>query len=460
MFRSRSLNDPGVAGPVLIGCLLAALAFEGCAGAPSPVLPALRQLQAKTPVIYVPGSTGTKLRDRATGQLVWGEGRQLILPHDGGYAIARPLHLPPSSEQSRLEPTEAIREIRLAVFSQDVYGSIVDLLEANGYRLGDLEHPDSGDTAFLFAYDWRLDHRLAAGELLERLEALRQARGEERLEVDLICQSNGAYICRYLLKYGGATLEDAESGRASPPERVGARKVILLGNSNGGSLRMLREIHRGRGYIAWIGRKMRPEVLFSAPALIQDLPVVRQDLFLDQDGEPLAVDLFDAENWRRYGWSIFARETRERIAERDPDRELFGDQEQQLEYLRRALDYARRFHQVLARDVEGFGATRYYLLQAKSEETPDRAILRQGEHGWELLFTGDRKLRKLGKLHEMATAEGDGHATVASQMWLSPQEKEALAADPFYIDDNHFDLILRTETHRRLLEFLHDGAAR
>ena len=443
---------------LLIGlALLSNLLLGACSGVPTPILSPLKLSHPKTPVIYVPGSTGTELRERESKRIVWGRGRQLVMPRDGGYAIARPIRYAPDSDESRLEASEAIRKISLAgIFTQDVYGPIAELLEDNGYRLGDLDAPEPEDTAFLFAYDWRLDHRLAAARLLERLEALRAARGEEHLTVDFVCQSNGAYICRYLLKYGGARLEEAEAGTARPPEHLSVRKMILMGNSNGGSLRMLREIHRGRSYIAVVGRKMLPEVLFSIPAFFQDLPVVRRDLFLDAEGEPLDVDLYDAESWRRHGWSVFDPIVARRIA-RNGGGELFGDEEQQLEYLQRVLDYTRRFQQVLGRDVPGFGATRYYMLQSNALETPDRAVLVEGEDGWQTLFTGDKKLKRLGEPHRLATARGDGHGTVDSPMWLSTQEKQALAAEPFYVDDDHFDLILQPETHRRLLDYLYDG---
>ncbi len=444
--------------PLIGFLLLSTLILGACGSAPAPILLPLQQIQPKTPVIYVSGSTGTELRDRASKKMVWGRGRQMVLPRDGGYGIARPIHHAPDSEESRLEAIDSIRKISLAgIFTQDVYGPIAQLLEDNGYRPGDLRAPGAQDSAFLFAYDWRLDHRLAAARLLERLEALRAARGDEHLDVDLICQSNGAYICRYLLKYGGAPLEQAEAGTARPPEHVGVRKMILMGNSNGGSLRMLREIHRGRRYIPVVGRKILPEVLFSIPALYQDLPVIRQDLFLGADGEPMDVDLFDAEAWRRYGWSVFAPRVRKRIA-RGGGVELFGDEAQQMEYLRQVLGYALRFHQVLGRDVPEFGATRYYMLQSNALETPDRAVLIEGEDGWETLFTGDKKLRRMGDLHRLATAKGDGHGTIDSQMWLSPQERTALSAEPFYVVDDHFDLILRPEIHRRLLDYLFDGS--
>lgn len=431
--------------------------LAGCSGTPSPILTPLKQMTSKTPVVYVPGSTGTELRDRESKVIIWGRGRQLILPRDDGYAIARPLHLGLKTDESRLEVMGAIHRIRLAGFSQDVYGPIADALVANGYQLGDLEAPRPDDTAFLFGYDWRLDHRLAAARLLERLEALREARGEERLEVDFICQSNGAYICRYLVKYGDARLEEAEAGTARRPERVDVRKMVLMGNSNGGSIRMLREIHRGRSYIKVVGRKMRPEVLFSGPAFYQDLPMVRSDLFLDADGEPMDVDIFDAESWRRFGWSIFSPAARKRIA-RNGASDVFGDEAQQMEFLAQVLDRAKRLHLVLNKDVPSFGATRYYMLQSNSLETPDRAVLVKNGNGWETLFTGDKKLQRMGELHALATAPGDGHGTVDSQMWLSPQEKQAMAAEPYYIDDEHFDLILKPETHRRLLDYLYDGS--
>lgn len=456
MPRSRSVSQRCLAASVLLGLYGVASINSGCSSAPVPRSSPLKELAEKAPVVYVPGSTGTELRARATGEIAWGRGRQLMLPRDGGYALARPIHLSPASGESPFEATRAIEKIRLAgLFGQEVYGPIVRLFEANGYQVGDLRDPRPGDTAFLFAYDWQLDHRLGAVRLLERLEALRRARGEERLAVDLVCQSNGAYICRYLVKYGGATLEEAEAGAARPPEQLDVRKMILLGNSNGGSLRMLREIHRGRTYIDVVGRKMQPEVLFSLPAMFQDLPVIRDDLFVDRRGTSLDVDVFDAEAWREHGWSVFAPEARRRLARRNrPD--LFGTEEQRMEYLERVLRRAKRLHGVLSRDAPGFGSTRYFLIQSRAHPTPDRAVLLHHEGGWETLFTGDRKLRRMGELHDLVTADGDVHGTVESQLWLSPQEKAAIAADPFDVSDEHFELILQPETHRRLLDHLYD----
>ena len=96
------------------------------------------------------------------------------------------------------------------------------------------------------------------------------------------------------------------------------RKLILVGSSNGGGLRILRELDRGRNYISLIGRRWHPETLFTFPAIYQDLPVYRRDLFLDADGRELEIDLFDAESWRRHGWSVFSRAARRRLAKAEP----------------------------------------------------------------------------------------------------------------------------------------------
>ena len=56
----------------------------------------------------------------------------------------------------------------------------------------------------------------------------------------------------------------------------------------------------------------------------------------------------------------------------------------------------------------------------------------------------------------MTTAAGDGHGTVASQMWLSAQEKESFARPTLYVEGGHFDLVLNPIAMRRLVQYLED----
>ncbi|MEO1366502.1 MAG: hypothetical protein AAFX50_04960, partial [Acidobacteriota bacterium] len=310
----------------LCGLALCAAGLGGCAHrsgelsaaepAPTPEAPAL-----KVPVVLVPGITGSELIDRETGEVVWGLGSNLIRPKDHGYTLVRPLGEPIADAARDLRAGDVLSRVRLGPVKKEIYGPVFSFLEGAGYRFGELEAPRPSDSLFAFAYDWRGDNIHAAARLRQLLDSLADRRGDG-YEVDLICQSNGAHICRYLLKYGGAALDVAEAGRAGPPRRFRIRKLILVGTSNGGALRILREVDRGRKYIPWIGRRMEAEVLFSFPSIFQDLPAHLEKPFIDAAGRPVDLDLFAADTWVDQGWSAFGEAARGRMASR-PD--LFGD---------------------------------------------------------------------------------------------------------------------------------------
>jgi hypothetical protein len=393
-------------------------------------------------VVVVPGLTGSMLRERESQRVVWGLGSNLVRPHDGGYEMARPIFLR-SFDESRLEAFEVVREIRLGgLFRKKIYGPVVARLEESGLELASIEAPTAGASLYLFPWDWRLDHVHAAGTLAERLDAIRVARGQEVLRVALICQSNGGLLCRYFAKYGSASLEVAESGEATLADGIDVESIVLVGTANGGSLRNLRELDRGRDYVALIGRKWEPESLFTMPGLFQDLPSYRSDLFVDQKGRPLEVDIFDPESWVRYGWSVFSPRARKRLSRRG-EHELFGDAQDRRSFLAWALDRARRLHDVLGRDTGWSDPPRYFLIQNDASETPSRAVLvDRGDAGWRTLFADDGDVRRDEELRRLTVAPGDGHATVESQLSLSPEERDALAGDPLYVRGGHFDLIL------------------
>jgi hypothetical protein len=187
--------------------------------------------------------------------------------------------------------------------------------------------------------------------------------------------------------------------------------------------------------------------------VFEDLPVYSGDLFIDESGQPLAVDLFDLESWRRYGWSIFSPRVARRI-ERSGRTDLFADAAEREAYLSRALDRARRFHRQLRRDVTGFDGVRYYMIQDVDNETPARAVLTRHGDGWRTRFLGDRWLRRRSQLGRRLVELGDGHATLDSQLWMAPQERSALAAETAEVDGDHFELILAPAAQRRLLAFL------
>ena len=167
------------------------------------------------------------------------------------------------------------------------------------------------------------------------------------------------------------------------------------------------------------------------------------------------VDLFDAESWKRYGWSIYGEKTADRIAAAERD-DLFGTPEQRDDFLIRALDRARRLQQLLMQDVEGFGNTRYYEIRNLDLPTPERALLIQKDGAWRTLTTGDKKVDRSEVFSALAGAPGDIHATEGSQTWMSPQELQAVAAPTVFVPAEHRKIIVRPESLRWILEFLAD----
>ncbi len=433
---------------LLLVAVGAASALAGCTARRPPVLEPLARAETRAPVVLIPGITGSKLRERDTGAVRWGNARSLFFPRDGGYSLALPIG---GGGDDRLEAFAPVTEIRLlGLLRFEIYSSVIRLMEANGYRLGSLDDPHPGDSFFFFPYDWRHGAARSAGELARRLETLRRVRGEPVLRVHLICQSNAAHIARYFLKYGGAPLEAAEAGTAAPERSVEVDKLVLIGAASGGALRTLEDLQRGRRYVPWVGRRMRPEVVFTMTALYEALPFYRDRPFFDEQGRTLEVDLFDGASWDRYGWSIYAPKPSQR-ASRARNQTLFGDRAQRAAFLAGALDRARRLHAVLLRDVPGFGSTRYYSIQNDAVPTPDRALLERRGARWSTRLAFDRRAAERWPL---AQAPGDGHATVESQGWLSPQEHAALAHPPFRVDARHRKIVLHPEAHRRLLEIL------
>lgn len=438
--------------PVYGACLaLAVLVIAACGGRPAPFV-GPRTDAPRRVLVFVPGITGSVLRDSDTGKVVWGRGRNLVCPRDGGYNLAMPIA---GNAGRRLEVDGILRSLRLLFLHRPVYQPLVDLFEANGYQLGDLDAPRAEDDLYLFAYDWRQDNVASAQRLFESLEAVRRSRGDERLAIDLVCQSNGGYVCRWLSRFGGASLEAVEAGEAAPPPSLDVHQVVLVGTANGGSLRTLREMTRGRRYIPGLGKRFAPEAFFTIPAFFQDLPTYRRDLFVDLEGSDLELDVFDPASWEVFGWSIFSPRAKRSLGRRQPAPALFGDLAARRAHLASALDRARRLHTALAEDTALAASMRLHLIQNIAWPTPDRAVVLPAEGGgWELYFTGDESLAERQALLAAVTADGDGHAPVASQLHLTPSERRIMVGGIFPVEAEHFETILQPAAHRRMIEIL------
>lgn len=406
------------------------------------------------PVVFVSGVTGTQLRDPKSGELVWGGAWPLLRPRDGGRRLVLPLlGAAPDSRhpQADYEATAPLLQVRLPLFTKQIYRPLLARFEAAGYLYGELTAPRGEDDFFFFNYDWRYGNLESVRRLDRQLEVLSAAR--DGTDVDLVCQSNAAKICRWLAKYGTLDLDRAAAGEAFE-RSYRIRKIVLVGASNSGALRVLQLLNHGRSYIPLVGRKLRPETFFSLRPLFEDLPAARDDLFVNERGEKLAVDLFAAESWAKYGWSIFAKAAAARL-QRDPRPDLFGDGQDQLDYLARQLGKARRLQQLLASDSAYFPAVRYYLLENASAPTIDRALLTEEGGEWRTYFVGDDRVDRDPALTALISAPGDGHAVLASQRGLSPQETAALVSTATAVG-GHFEAVVESASLDAILGFLAD----
>src|SRR5260221_10334448 len=153
-----------------IGRLLPVL-LTGCAALRDPVVPALRDVPDKIPVVFIPGVTGTQLRDRGTDHILWGNAAGLFFPPDGGYSLARPLHWG-ATEKDNVDPFAPILDVKLfgVIKAFDAYGPLQRVMQRNGYQLGNLLQPKPGDNFFFFLYDWRQDNVYSATQLARQLE--------------------------------------------------------------------------------------------------------------------------------------------------------------------------------------------------------------------------------------------------------------------------------------------------
>lgn len=315
------------------------LATAGCATATqrSPWTEIARQ-RTQPPLIFIPGSFGTLLRDPCTGRLLWPHSnlRLLFGTYDELGLDFDPETLAPASDQPLLE----------GVLTQglgfDFYGRLLELLtQTAAYRLrraDDGQQPGPRD-CWLYLYDWRRDNPSAARGLAQLIADIRAERRDPALRVDLLGHSNGGLIARWYQHYGAG-----DSAAPGPGHHAGAdaiNRLLLVGTPNRGTLQPVVAHLRGEE----IGlRRINPEVLATCPGVTQLMPHPDDVWLIDRRGDPLRADVFDPDTWRAFGWSIFAPDVRARVVAQHGGGRAGRRYLEALErYYGRQLAYGRQF---------------------------------------------------------------------------------------------------------------------
>ncbi len=374
----------------------------------------------KRPVIVIPGILGTELINPKTGRTVWPSAFRT--DEDA-------LPISPNLEANRddLVPGKILETLRLARILPEVY-VYRDLLDAlrryAGYRQAAWDDPGSDgdrDAFYVFAYDWRRDNVVNARALVQHMQRLKERLQRPDLKFNIVAHSMGGLIARYAAMYGDADLPP--EGVTPHPTWLGAAhisKIVMIGTPNEGSADAFATLVEGYSMTEGLRRrvpllnKLSAEDAARTPSVFQILPHTRSAKFLDENLQPLDVDLYDPEVWKRYGWgAINLPEYRSRYK---------GSLEDLDAYLANTLKRARRFHEALDAVESSDSPVILLAIGGDCEETLNAPVILRDEkkNRWSTLVRPREYRTSAGvkmskqKITDAMYAPGDGRVTRAS----------------------------------------------
>ena len=143
--------------------------------------------------------------------------------------------------------------------------------------------------------------------------------------------------------------------------------------------------------------KLTAEDAARTPSVFQLMPHADVVQFLDEHLKPLNVDLYDAEVWKRYGWS--ALHTPEFRRQFESTNGTDGEVDVLDAYLATTLQRARRFHQALDAQDDRPAPVVLLAIGGDCEETLNAPVLRRDEK--------QNRWVTLTRPHEFRTSTGE-----------------------------------------------------
>ncbi len=400
--------------------------------------------QHRNPVILIHGFIGSKLRNAKTHEDVWGRfvnavkrGKtdDLSLPIDSTDL---------ASNRDSLVPYAIYESVAGVKF----YGALLDALrDVGGYRLGDINNPKPGDTLYIYNYDWRRDNVESAAGLGRAILQIKARLHAPGMRFDIVAHSMGGLVAQYYLKYGA---EDVLApGKAPQVTYAGAPNIgrmILIGTPLHGTMSAFRILNTG------FSRTMSPAAVFTMPAIYQLLPLDGHGHVVDTQGREVEADLYDADDWIRYGWSVFNPRT-------DARRQLFpgegarpasegadAEEVKMGRFLQAVLDRARAFHAALEAEAEGGSPVPVHLFGSDCIPTLNCAVMKHTAAGPITMFDDENsKDREARQLDKVMLVPGDGTVTAGSLLAIASdryganetESKRRAFASTFFFCESH-----------------------
>ncbi len=375
-------------GQLVLGFIFFAGTAAAQAGTPVPT--------GKTPIIIIPGITGSDLVNSKTNEVVW---------FKAGRSKDDDIRLPISPVLSRnrdsLVPKDILRQIKIIKFLPEIeiYERLANALETRGgYKEGKWNAPGKNgdrDTYYVFPYDWRRDNVENARLLITKIDALKRKLGKRNLKFNIIAHSMGGLIARYAAMYG-----DTDIPAGTPkPTWAGARnfdKIFLVGTPNEGSVSTMNAFLNGFSYIRGINLPFIQDInrfdAFTIPALYQLLPHEGTLVAYDENLKPLDIDIYDPAVWETYQWGIWKD---------DNYRKKFSPAEIRNvdAYFRVVLNRAKRFQAALNANTSAKVPVSFYLMGGDCKDTQDAMLLLRNvkKDRWETRFKADSFTRSNGE---------------------------------------------------------------
>ncbi len=377
--------------------------------------------QDKTPIIIIPGLTGSELVNSKTGEVVW-----FKAPRSKDDDLRLPVSANIAKNRDNLVAGDILRSLKVGIFPRiDVYDGLIQALKTKGgyhEEFWNTPSPKGFESSiYVYPYDWRLDNVENARLLIRKIEQLKIKLKQPNLKFNVIAHSMGGIIARYAAMYGDA---DLPTGSRKPqPTWAGAKyfgKIALLGVPNEGSALSLNSLLNGFA-IGGINinlpfvQNLTKFDLFSIPSAYQLLPAPGTLRAMDENFEPLNIDIYDPREWSKYDWNAI-------------DAKGFAKQFSPAErraapaFLAAMLNRARRLHEALAAAGRSQPPVSIDVVGADCRDSLDSIVLyRETKTGkWKTLFKAAAFTKASGgkvtsdELKKVMLVPGDGVVTKRS----------------------------------------------